>query len=60
MPRVVHFEIPAADPQRVIQFYADVFGWQSSQFGDNPYWRLKTGDAFQPGIDGAVIKKFAP
>ncbi len=28
MPRVVHFEIPADDPERAIEFYRQVFGWK--------------------------------
>jgi uncharacterized protein len=36
MSRVVHFEIHAEDPQRAINFYANVFGWQFSQWGDQP------------------------
>ena len=28
MPRVVHFEIAADDPERAIKFYGDVFGWE--------------------------------
>ena len=31
MPRVVHFEIAADDPDRATRFYQDVFGWQSSK-----------------------------
>lgn len=28
MPRVVHFEIPANDPERASRFYAETFGWR--------------------------------
>jgi predicted enzyme related to lactoylglutathione lyase len=27
MPRVVHFEIHAADPARGVKFYGKIFGW---------------------------------
>ncbi|WP_424204801.1 VOC family protein [Sulfuricaulis sp.] len=27
MPRVVHFELPADDPQRAVAFYEKAFGW---------------------------------
>ena len=27
MPRPVHFEIHATDPQRAIRFYTQLFGW---------------------------------
>ena len=28
MPRVVHFEFAAEDPQRAVKFYERVFGWK--------------------------------
>ncbi|MGZ7109599.1 MAG: VOC family protein, partial [Methanobacterium sp.] len=28
MSKVIHFEIPAEDPERAIKFYEDVFGWK--------------------------------
>ncbi len=31
MPRPIHFEIHAADPQRAIAFYAALFGWGFSK-----------------------------
>lgn len=33
MNPVVHFEMPAEDRQRLIQFYASVFGWKLSDLG---------------------------
>jgi uncharacterized protein len=57
MPRVVHFEIPVDDPERARRFYAEVFAWQSQQWGSEPYWLVKTGEPGKAGIDGALIKK---
>ena len=40
MPRVVHSEIHAADVQRAVTFYTEVFGWTSedwSSFAGSPY-----------------------
>ena len=28
MPRVIHFEIPADNPNRAVEFYKKVFGWK--------------------------------
>ena len=53
MPRVVHFELAVDDSSRAIAFYQNVFGWKAAQWGDEPYWMLTTGEAGQPGIDGA-------
>ena len=60
MPRVVHFEIHAADVQRAVTFYQDVFGWTSedwSGFAGSTYFGLVTGPEDQPGINGAVRQR---
>ena len=41
---VVHFEIHASEPQRLIDFYGELFGWTFTQFGDMPYWAIDTGE----------------
>ena len=40
---VVHFEIHASEPQRLIDFYSGLLGWRFSQFGETPYWTIETG-----------------
>jgi predicted enzyme related to lactoylglutathione lyase len=60
MHRVVHFEIPAEDPQRCNKFYQDVFGWRMERFGDMEYWSCFTGDKAAPGIDGGIIRRKDP
>lgn len=55
MPRVIHFEIAADDPERASKFYSDVFGWQINKWdGPMPYWLVKTGEE-SPGIDGGIM-----
>ena len=58
MPRVVHFEIPADDPDRLVDFYEKTFGW-SIQKWDGPvdYWLITTGEGDERGIDGAVTRR---
>ena len=36
MPRVIHFEIPADDPDRAAKFYGNVFGWKLDKW-DGPW-----------------------
>jgi hypothetical protein len=55
--RVGHFEIHAADTARAINFYTNVFGWEITQWGEQPYWLVKTGPADQPGIDGGLLPR---
>jgi predicted enzyme related to lactoylglutathione lyase len=58
MPRVVHFEIPADDPQRATAFYGDVFGWQLQKWeGPIEYWLVTTGEDGAPGINGALMRR---
>ncbi|MEA3185935.1 MAG: uncharacterized protein QOJ74_2412 [Ilumatobacteraceae bacterium] len=57
MPRPVHFEIHADDPQRAIAFYTGVFGWTINQWESNPYWLVSTGQKDEPGIDGAILPR---
>ncbi len=57
MPRPVHFEIHAGNPQRAIAFYTSLFGWQFSQWGTEPYWLIRTGEPGTPGIDGGLMPR---
>jgi predicted enzyme related to lactoylglutathione lyase len=61
MPRPVHFEIPADEPQRAIDFYSNIFGWKVSKFdGPVEYWLVSTGQAPEPGIDGGILRRRDP
>ena len=43
---VVHFELHASDPQKLIDFYSQLFGWKFQSYGggDQPYWVIDTGE----------------
>ena len=62
MPRVIHFEIEADDPQRAIDFYRSVFEWTFEKWlgGEMEYWLVMTGDRETPGIDGGLAKRSTP
>jgi len=56
MPRPVHFEIQAADPQVLQDFYAAAFGWTFQKWGELDYWVITTGD--EPmGINGGLLPR---
>jgi predicted enzyme related to lactoylglutathione lyase len=60
MPRVVHFEISADDPERAAKFYTNVFGWTITKWeGPMDYWMVMTGKD-EPGIDGGLSKRQMP
>jgi predicted enzyme related to lactoylglutathione lyase len=56
--RIVHFEIEAADQQRAKNFYAQAFGWDMQQMGEDMgnYVVVITGDPKEPGgINGGIF-----
>jgi predicted enzyme related to lactoylglutathione lyase len=65
---VVHFEIHGSDPQRLIDFYSQLFGWEFTKFGETPYWTIETGEgaignvAGVPGhgINGGLTERSGP
>ena len=58
MPRVIHFEIDAAKPERLVNFYEKIFGWKIEKWeGPVEYWLITTGKDDQPGINGGLSKR---
>ena len=56
--RIVHFEIEATDRERAKSFYAQAFGWQMDQMGEDmgQYVVVTTGDPKEPGgINGGIF-----
>ena len=57
MSRVIHFEIPASDPERASKFYQKAFGWKIEKWpGPMEYWMVTTGVEGTPGINGGLMK----
>ncbi|MBB6052400.1 VOC family protein [Armatimonas rosea] len=55
MSRVIHFELPAENPERAMAFYSQVFGWQFQKWeGPMDYWLVTTGPAEAFGINGGL------
>lgn len=56
--RIVHFEIPANEPEPLTEFYAALFGWtfQKAPLPGMDYYLCATGKD-SPGIDGAIMKR---
>jgi predicted enzyme related to lactoylglutathione lyase len=58
MPRVVHFEIYADNPERAIMFYENVFNWKFSKWENAlEYWLISTREGNEPGIDGTLVRR---
>ena len=61
MPRVVHFEIHADDPDRAVRFYSSLFGWRFDKWeGSVEYWLVTTGPDTERGINGGMIRRRGP
>ncbi len=61
MSRVVHFELPADKPERAVEFYKKVFGWNFQKWdAPDEYWLVTTGADSQPGINGGLLRRQHP
>jgi predicted enzyme related to lactoylglutathione lyase len=49
---VVHFEIPASDPEKLSKFYTDLFGWQIQKMdmGETAYYMTSTVETDERGM----------
>ncbi|MFP5251297.1 MAG: VOC family protein [Actinomycetes bacterium] len=63
---VVHFEIHASEPQRLIDFYSQLLDWRFERFGEVPYWTIETGEGSRSltepgsGINGGLTQREGP
>jgi predicted enzyme related to lactoylglutathione lyase len=57
MGRIVHFELPADNPEKMIDFYTKVFKWKFQKWAENDYWLTDTGQSVSPAINGAIVKR---
>jgi predicted enzyme related to lactoylglutathione lyase len=58
MSRVIHFEIHATDPDKLVSFYTKLFNWTFQKWdGPLEYWVIRTGPAEERGIDGGLMRR---
>jgi predicted enzyme related to lactoylglutathione lyase len=66
---VVHFEIHASEPRKLIDFYTELFGWQFEQYdSEQAYWVINTGEGAIGnadreaglGINGGLTQRGGP
>jgi predicted enzyme related to lactoylglutathione lyase len=64
---IIHFEIPAANVEKLKKFYAGLFGWKIEKYsGPMEYWMIQTvptddkGMTLRPGVNGGMVKKESP
>jgi uncharacterized protein len=70
---IVHFELPADNPERAAKFYRELFGWEINRFEGSSderegfeYWMVKTvptdadGRPARPGVNGGLMRRMYP
>jgi predicted enzyme related to lactoylglutathione lyase len=66
---IVHFEIPADDPERAARFYRELFGWDIKKWtgaAAPEYWTISTvptddkGQPARPGVNGGLMRRQHP
>jgi predicted enzyme related to lactoylglutathione lyase len=68
---IVHFEIPANNPEKLSEFYKSLFGWkiEKMSMGQGDYWMIETRAGTSqnmekaqntPGTNGGMMKKMDP
>lgn len=68
---IVHFEIPADQPERAAEFYRQLFGWEIKKYegtaaGGIDYWMVQTvptdaeGMPIRQGVNGGLMKRMFP
>jgi len=51
---VVHFEIHASEPQKLIEFYSELLGWEFTLYGEAQYWSISTGEGAIGNVAGTA------
>lgn len=61
---LVHFEIHASDPEKLAEFYRNLFGWTITKYEGIPgleYWGVMTCSKGAPNaINGGLIRRKGP
>jgi hypothetical protein len=57
---IAHFAVQADDVERARVFYETCFGWHFEAWGPPGFYRIHTGDAANPGVEGALYARARP
>ncbi len=61
MPKVIHFDIVADDPERAMKFYESALGWKFDKWGGPmEYWLITAGPEDETGIGGGLARRSDP
>ena len=55
---IIHFEIPADEPEKLAQFYSKLFGWKITRLQEEEeYWYIETQPNVEKGLSGGISSK---
>jgi predicted enzyme related to lactoylglutathione lyase len=64
---IVHFEIPADEPEKLASFYSELFEWKIERMpGEVEYWGITavpvddSGQPTEPGVNGGMMRRQVP
>ncbi|MCC6514993.1 MAG: VOC family protein [Chitinophagales bacterium] len=57
MNRVVNFDFPTDNPENAKHFFSEIFGWKFTEWLNEEYWLIETGDKHKQGINGSMIRR---
>jgi predicted enzyme related to lactoylglutathione lyase len=61
MATIVHFDLPADEPERAKKFYESLFGWKFNSIPGMDYHFIETASADgKPGLAGGMAKRTSP
>ena len=57
MNRVVNFDFPTENADQAKAFFTSIFGWKFTEWHNEGYWLIETGNKHKQGINGSMIKR---
>lgn len=57
---LVHFEIPADNPEKLADFYGRLLGWTFEKAPEMDYWFVTTVEEGKEGVNGGMVRRTGP
>ena len=57
---LVHFEIPANNPEKLVDFYGGLLGWKFEKMAEMDYWSVMTVEEGEQGVNGGMMRRTDP
>lgn len=57
---LVHFEIPANNPEKLVDFHGALLGWKFEKMAGMDYWSVMTVEEGEQGVNGGMMRRTNP